>query len=239
MELGAERRPAPSPSRSGGTGNQSRIDDRSETRGQSGTGKQSGARKPPRRATLVRPGEMWGRRSVGVGVLLIAIALIGGLILLISGGDDNDSGSATKSTADVAALQNRFLDRTVVNIDKVSKAHGVTNIQSKDRCLVMQLSAPVPAARAKALRKDGITVLRDQFKNAKVQPAASSQTGGVPTRSDTITFKDPKGNNVRVLLSVGTGQKNAYLTEVVVRDPSCQGDLQLAQLMLGSAQFTK
>jgi hypothetical protein len=185
-----------------------------------------------------------------VGVLLIAIALIGGLILLISGGDDNDSGSATESTADVAALQNRFLDRTVVNADKgisirrpaswkVSKAHGVTNIQSKDRCLVMQLSAPVPAARAKALRKDGITVLRDQFKNAKVQPAASSQTGGVPTRSDTITFKDPKGNNVRVLLSVGTGQKNAYLSEVVVRDPSCQGDLQLAQLMLGSAQFTK
>jgi hypothetical protein len=193
---------------------------------------------------------MWGRRSVAVGVLLIAVALIGGLILLISGGNDNDSGSGTKNTADVAELQNRFLDRTVVNTDrgisirrpaswKVSKAHGVTNIQSKDRCLVMQLSAPVPAGRAKALRNDGTTVLRDRFKNAKVQSAASSQIGGVPTRSDTITFKDPKGNDVRVLLSVGTGQKNAYLTQVVVRDPSCQGDLQLAQLMLGSAQFTK
>jgi hypothetical protein len=30
-----------------------------------------------------------------------------------------------------------------------------------------------------------------------------------------------------------------YLTQVVVRDSACQGDLQLAQLMLGTAQFTK
>jgi hypothetical protein len=29
---------------------------------------------------------------------------------------------------------------------------------------------------------------------------------------------------------VGTGSKFAYLTEIVVRDPSCQGDLQLAQV---------
>ena len=91
----------------------------------------------------------------------------------------------------------------------------------------------------KALRRDGINLLRGQFKNAKVRPAASSKIGGVPTRSDTITFADPKGNDVRVLLSVGTGQKNAYLSEVVVRDPTCQGDLQLAQLMLSSAEFTK
>ena len=122
---------------------------------------------------------------------------------------------------------------------KVNKKGGVTNIQSKDRCLAMQLSAPVPAGRANALRKDGIAVLRSQFKNAKVQPASSSRIGGVPTTSNAITFTDPKGNHVRVLLSVGKGQKNAYLTEVVVRDPSCQGDLQLAQLMLGTAQFTK
>jgi hypothetical protein len=40
-------------------------------------------------------------------------------------------------------------------------------------------------------------------------------------------------------LSVGTGRKFAYLTEVVVRDPRCQGDLQLAQVVLGSIQYTK
>jgi hypothetical protein len=181
--------------------------------------------------------------------VLVAIALIGGLILLVTGGDDgNDPGS--KSTADLSELQNRFLDHTVVDPVSgisvrrpaswtVTKKAGVTNIESKDNCLVMQLSAPVGASRAKALRRDGIGVLRSQFKNAKVQPATTSRIGGVPTRSDAITFKDPNGNNVRVLLSVGTGTKNAYLTEVVVRNPSCQGDLQMAQLMLGSAEFTK
>ena len=174
--------------------------------------------------------------------------MIGGLILLIAGGSDDDSGS--KSTAAASELQNRFLDRTVVIADKgisvrrpanwdVTKKGGVTNIQSKDRCLVMQLSAPVPAGRADALRKDGVTVLRDQFRNAKVQPAAQSQIGGIPTKSNAITFTDHKGNHVRVLLSVGTGRRNAYLTEVVVRDPSCQGDLQLAQLMLRSVEFTR
>jgi hypothetical protein len=153
-------------------------------------------------------------------------------------------------TAKVSALRDHFLDHTVVDADKgisvrrpaswtVTKEHGVTNIQSKDRCLVMQLSAPVTAGRARALRHDGIAVLRRQFKNAKVRPAPQSSIGGVPTRADTITFTDPKGNDIRVLLGVGTGRKNAYLTEVVVRDPSCQGDLQLAQLMLGSAEFTK
>jgi hypothetical protein len=193
---------------------------------------------------------MWGRRSVAIGIVLVGLALIGGLILLIAGGDDDDSSSGSESPADVAELQNRFLDRTAVDADKgisirrpaswkASKEHGLTNIQSKDRCLVMQLSAPVPAGKADELRKDGLTVLRDQYENAKVQPGSRSQIGGIPTRSDTITFTDPKGNNVQVLLSVGTGRKNAYLTQVVVRDPSCQGDLQLAQLMLGTVEFTK
>jgi hypothetical protein len=194
---------------------------------------------------------MWGRRSVAVGVVLVAIALIGGIILLIAGGDD-DSGTdpATTSTADISQLQNKFLDRTVADSDKgisirrpaswkVNKQNGVTNIQSKDRCLAMQLSAPVAANRAKALGKDGVTALRAQFAHVKVRPGASARVGGVPTRSRSITVTDQNGNPVHVLLSVGTGQKNAYLTEVVVRDPSCQGDLQLAQLMLSTAAYTK
>jgi hypothetical protein len=187
---------------------------------------------------------------VAVGVVLVALALLGGLILLIAGDGDGEGDSVSPRTADVSELQNRFLDRTVVNADKgitvrrpaswkATKERGVTNIQSKDRCLVMQLSAPVPAGRAKALRKDGITVLRDQYRNAKVQPLTRSQIGGVPTTSNTINFTDRNGNDIQVLLSVGTGSKNAYLTQVVVRDPSCQGDLQLAQLMLASLEFSK
>jgi hypothetical protein len=193
---------------------------------------------------------MWGRRSVGAGVLLVALALIGGLMLLAAGSDDSDAGSSARTTADLGDLQERFLDRAVIDPGngisvrrpaswKSKREHGVTNIQSKDRCLVMQLSAPVPAGKADELRKDGVSVLRDQFKNAKVQPGSKSQLGGIPTTANTITFTDRKGSTVQVLLSVGTGRKNAYLTQVVVRDPSCQGDLQLAQLMLQSVEYTK
>jgi hypothetical protein len=182
--------------------------------------------------------------------VLLAIAVIGGLILLIAGGDDSDSDSGTGSTAEVSQLEDRFLDRTVVDPDrgisirrpaswKVNTEHGVINIQSKDRCLAVRLSAPVAAGRAEALQKDSITVLRGQFKTVRVRPGSTAQVGGVPTRSSTIAVTDPEGNVARVLLSVGTGTENAYLTEVVVRDPSCQGDLQLAQLMLGTAAFTK
>ena len=197
----------------------------------------------------MRPRELWGRRSVAVGVVLVAIALIGGLILLITGGDDG-KGSGSKPAADLSQLQNRFLDHTVVNPDKgisvrrpaswkVTKQAGVINVESKDSCARHAALGAGPSRPGEGASPGRRQRPARQFKNVRVQPAANSPIGGVPTRSDTITFKDPKGNNVRVLLSVGTGKRNAYLTEVVVRDPSCQGDLQMAQLMLSSAEFTK
>jgi len=68
--------------------------------------------------------------------------------------------------------------------------------------------------------------------------APGSQVGGISTTTNKITFNE-KARHVQVLLSVGKGKKNTYVTQVVVSDPSCQGDLQLAQLMLGTVQYTK
>jgi hypothetical protein len=39
----------------------------------------------PWRTTLERREELWGRRSVAVGALLVGLALIGGVALLIAG----------------------------------------------------------------------------------------------------------------------------------------------------------
>jgi hypothetical protein len=120
-----------------------------------------------------------------------------------------------------------------------SKKNDVISLQSRDRCLAMTLAAPVAAGQAQSLRHDGISVLRESYKNVKVQGTPASRIGGIPTTTNTVAFKDPKGNQIRVLLSVGRGEKNAYLTEVVVRDPACQGDLALAQVVLSSIQYTK
>lgn len=203
---------------------------------------------PARRARLVRPGELWGRRSVAVGVVLVVAALIGGLVLLFAGGDDNDSSS--DSSKQTSQLQDKFLQRTVVVPDKGisvrrpanwkdSKNQGVVALQSKDRCLAMTLSAPQGADKAKGLRDDSIGLFKDSFKNTKLRPAPDSPVGGIPTTSDALSVTDEKGNPIQILLSVGTGRKFAYLTEIVVRDPRCQGDLQLAQVVLGSIEYSK
>jgi hypothetical protein len=185
---------------------------------------------------------------VAIGAVLVAAALIGGLVLLVAGGG-GDSGSDTPHQVS-QQLQDRFLKHTVVQTDKGisvrrpanwsdAKSHGVVSLQSHDRCLAMTLSAPVPAGRAKGLRSDSIGILRRSYKSAKVGPAPDSDVGGIPTTSDTVALTDQKGNPIRILLSVGTGDKYAYLTEVVIRDPRCQGDLQLGQVVLSSIQYTK
>jgi hypothetical protein len=120
-----------------------------------------------------------------------------------------------------------------------TKRNGVITLQSRDSCLAMTLSAPQPAGQAKRLRSDSIDLFRSSYQGARVRSAPSSRVGGIPTTSNTINFKDQNGNPIRVLLSVGTGKENAYLTEIVVRDPRCQGDLQLGNLVLTSVQYTE
>ncbi len=96
-----------------------------------------------------------------------------------------------------------------------------------------------PAGQAKRLRSDSAALFKRSYKNAQVRSAPGAPVGGIPTASDTIGFTDQKSNPMRVLLSVGTGQKYAYLTEIVVENPRCQGDLQLAQVALSSIEYTK
>ena len=195
---------------------------------------------------------MWGRRSVAVGVLLVAIAVIGGVILLVTGDDDSDrgSGAGPAPAADLNELQDRFLDRTVVIPSdgisvrrpadwKDSKEQGVITLLSPNRCVSVSMSAPAGAKGAKGLMDDSLGALRQTYKKVAVVPGGQGAIGGVPTTSRTIQLTDAKGNRRRVLLGVGTGNKNAYLTQVVLGNPSCQGELALAQVILSSAEFTK
>jgi hypothetical protein len=184
---------------------------------------------------------------VAIGVVLMVFAVIGGLVLLVGG---DDGGSSSKTSHQVAQIQDKFLKHTVVQPDKgisvrkpanwsAHKSGGAVSLQSHDRCLAMTFSAPQDADKAKSLRSDSISVLEQSFGNAKLRAAPDSPIGGIPTTSDALRFTDQKGNPIQILLSVGTGKKNAYLTEIVVRDPRCQGDLQLAQVVLSSVQYTK
>jgi len=206
-----------------------------------------------RRARLQRPRELWGRRSVAIGGVLVGVALIGGIILLISGGggsDNGGSGSAVRSQQATKALQDKFLRHTIVLADdgisvrrpiswKDSKNNGVITLHSADRCVAINLSAPPDAKGANALRTDALAALKHGYKNVNVAGAGHSQVGGIPTTSNSVTLTDSKGDRRRVILSIGKGTKNTYLTEVVLGNPSCAADLAMAQIALTSVQYTK
>ena len=119
-----------------------------------------------------------------------------------------------------------------------TKRNGVVTIQSHDKCVVMSLSAPTSKDNATTIRKQGVSYYQDNYKNVKVRSAKEFDIGGVPTTTNAITVHE-KGNAISVLLNVGKGKKNAYVTQVVARSPQCQGDLQLATLMLHTIQYTK
>jgi len=169
-------------------------------------------------------------------------------VLIFAGGGGGDSGA--DPSGQTSPLQNRFLKETVAEADRGISVRrpanwrdtehgGVIALQSHDHCLAMSLSAPRGADRAKELRSDSIALLKRSLGNARVLRAWDTPVGGIPTTSDALAVSDQAGNPIRVLLSVGTGHKYAYLTEIVVRDSRCQGDLQLGQVVLGSIRYSK
>jgi hypothetical protein len=168
-------------------------------------------------------------------------------VLLVAGGD----GSSTDepSQAQVKSLQNQVLKHTVVNHAagisvrrpadwKDTRADNLITLRSHDSCVGMTLAAPPGESNPEALLSSSLSLLKRSYRNLKTQRVPSGQVGGIPTTTYTV-FGQQGGTPVRILLSVGKGQKHAYLTEVVLRDPSCQGALQRAQVILSSVQYTK
>lgn len=197
---------------------------------------------------MVRPQEMWGRRTVGIGVILVALAFIGGVILLITGGGGGGSSSSGKNPT-LAEVQDRLLKNTVVVPSRGisvrrpaswtgTKQNNTIRIRSQDNCLVMTLSAPTDAGRQRSLMQDSVKFLRQNYKGVNVRSLGTSQMGGVPTIQNGVTLRDSKGHPVSILLAVGKGKKYAYLTNVTAR-PTCVTDLTVGQIVLSSLQYTK
>jgi hypothetical protein len=182
---------------------------------------------------------------VGIGALLVALAIIGGIVLLVTGGGgDNGISPEVKQR-----LQSRVLKHTVVDVQKGisvrrpkdwtdSKRDHVITLLSHSRCLAMTLAAPDPASKANSVHDDAIELLKRTHGNAKTHPTpGGKQIGGIPTRSTTLSFKE-KNTPITILLSVGKGDKYAYVTEVEA-NPGCQDDLRIGTIVLSSVEYTK
>jgi hypothetical protein len=180
---------------------------------------------------------------MALGAVLVLAAVIGGIVVLSGGGDD-DSGSAT-SEADSSQLTQRLtkqdsgLSGFYPQDWRRTEKRGITNLVSPDSCIAISLSAPATAAQSGALLNDSIAALRRSFKQTEVrrQPGAA-RIGGLPTRGALVAVSR-QGRTALVELSVGRGKRFAYLTEVVLREPPCEGSIGLGRQIIGSLQFTR
>jgi hypothetical protein len=175
--------------------------------------------------------------------------VIGGIVLLAVGGGGGSSGSDKPAASQVKSLQNQVLQHTVVNhaagisVRRPANwvdTHGkdLISLRSHDSCVAMTLATPPHEATPGHLLNDSLVLLKRSYQNVHAQKVQSGQVGGIPTT--TYTVDGPRdGTPIRIVLSVGKGKSHAYLTEVVLQDPSCQGAVQRAQVILSSVQYTK
>jgi hypothetical protein len=198
-----------------------------------------------RRARLRTPAQLWARRTILLGLALIAIAALGGLVLLADG-DDGDSASPAQ---EIPAEQQGGLGQTEDDPGSGIAARWpsewrklergeVTAFQSPDRNVVVAISAPTNAAKADQLRRDAIASAAAGYKNPEVRQGKGRTIGGLWAEGATISGNGPGGQSSS-LVAVAAGKQNAYLLEVLTTANAPSGRLVEAQLILNSLRLTK
>jgi hypothetical protein len=205
-----------------------------------------------RRARLQAPGQLWGRRTALAGLALIALAVLGGLILLT---DDGDDGGDRTGGGDRTAVQEGVSQsqpevgqslndaKSGISVEwpsdwtKVEK-RGAIGFQSPDKTLLVLISAPADAADADQLRKDAIAATAAGYKNPVVRPGKGRTIGGLPADGATVSGQGPGGQSV-TLVAVAAGKQKAYLFEVLTAENAPTKRLVEAQLILNSLQLSR
>lgn len=198
-----------------------------------------------RRARLRSPGQLWGRRTILVGLALIAIAVLGALILLVA---DDDGGSqmavqegGDQTQSEVGESLNDA--KSGISVEwpsdwiKVEK-RGVFGFQSPDRTLQVLISAPADDTGADQLRRDAIASTAADYKNPVVRTGKGRTIGGLQAAGATVRGQGPGGQSV-TLVAVAAGKQKAYLFEVLTAENAPSKRLVEAQLILNSLQLSK
>ena len=200
-------------------------------------------RRPARRARLLSPRELWGRRTILVGLILIVLAGFGALLLLAE--DDDQQPAVEEVVEQEQAELGESLDDPKSGISvqwpsewrKLEKG-GVFAFQSPDRGVLVAISAPEEAAAADQLRKDSIAATSEQYADPEVRPGKGTKVGGLEAAGAVISGKGPGGRSTS-LVAVAPGSSRAYLLEVITAAGAPQEDLAGAQLILNSLELSK
>jgi hypothetical protein len=196
-------------------------------------------RRPARRARLLSPGQLWGRRTILVGLILIVLAGFGAVLVLAE--DDDEQEPVEREQGELG----ESLDDPKSGISvqwpsewrKLEKG-GVFAFQSPDRGVLVAISAPEDAAAADQLRKDSIAATSEQYADPEVRPGKGTKVGGLEAAGAVISGKGPGGRSTS-LVAVAPGSSRAYLLEVVTAADAPEQDLAGAQLILNSLELSK
>jgi hypothetical protein len=164
---------------------------------------------------------IWKRRAVLMAAIGLIVAIP--LTIALSGGDD-DSEPALEPTAPATpafgeAERDRRLGvelRIPDGWSRSKRAGDAIAYRSKDRSVLVAISAPGPAGDADSIQNAAMSAIKDQYRAVDVVKVSSRRRlGGRPARTAAIAARNPRTREpVRILVSTAKGRKRAYLVEV-------------------------
>ncbi len=197
------------------------------------------------RARLRSPGQLWGRRTILAGLVLIAVALVGAVIVWLEDDDDGNQRQGQENVDVPLTPAGESFDDPKSGIavswpsdwTKLEKG-GVLAFRSPDMAVLVGISAPADARDADELRKGAIAETADEYENPVVRPGKGRTIGGLQATGATIGGQRAEGRSVS-LIAVAAGKQRAYLLEVVRAENAPTERLAEAQLILNSLQLSK
>jgi hypothetical protein len=172
---------------------------------------------------------------MALGVVLVIAAVIGGLVLLGRGDDDDEAGpEPIQSLNDARAGISLQWPGDWANLEK----GGRFVFRSPDGMVVLTISAPAAASDAARVRKGIIAATTEVYRNPMVGPGRDRKIGGLESAGAVISGRGPHGPS-RTLVAVAAGETKAYLLELYVGAGADQASLAGAQLILNSLELSK
>jgi hypothetical protein len=186
---------------------------------------------------LLSPGQLWGLRAMALGAILVIAAIIGGLVLLGGGDDEDGVGEAEELQTSLVDPETGIAARWPPDWTKLEK-EGKFAFQSPDKTVLVAVSAPAPASEAASVRKAVIAATAETYRNPTIGRGGDRRFGGLESAGAVISGRGPKGPS-STLVAVAPGRTKAYLLEVYSSARASAESLAGAQMVLNSLELIK
>lgn len=201
---------------------------------------------------MLRPGQLWGLRLAGLGLVLVVAAVIGGIVLFA---DDEDSepveplsGGATAE--ELQELSDRILtesyDDKAAGLSfsypenwKLAGERGIINLKSADDCAVMTFTVAGTASQSRGVMVDLLRRLGRSYPGSAARHDTSApQVGGRPTQRAIVAVRSKEGATAPVAINVSRGVKLTHVVETVIREANCESAI-IARAILESIAYVR